>query len=257
MPAAPVPPPFERLEGRRFAFHPPIGKVASNEWIFRCATWSEIVVRNVATGRDLSVPRRFLSEASPVDRPARIVALREQLEYQAAEVRPARKRVIEMPRAEQSSVALEKRVGVAPVIGIRLEPRRESKASRLAGGAVALGVMGCLALVGYSLEGERPHRRAIVTSVGQTYLLLTANDSYQSVVKHLGVPNGDQRVIVPSGDRLHLLNFSDRGFRAVLKTTGASEYYVGSVDSGGRALHTVLLPSGVLSSELLHQLQDF
>ena len=258
MPAAPIPPPFERLEGRCFAFHPPIRKIDSNEWTYRKATWSEILVRNMATGRDLSIPRRFLGEAIGTDRAVCIVGLREQLEWQGGTVMPAHPRVIEMPRrAWEGASPRRPRQEPAPVIGIRLEPRKESRASRLAGGAVALGVMGCLALVGYSLEGGEAHRRAMVTSLDHTYLVLGASDNFSRVVQTLGVPDADRWTLTPAGDRLHVLSYSDRGFRAVLLAAGDSEQYIGSVNLRGRILQAVLLPDGSASNGLLHGLDEY
>jgi hypothetical protein len=128
----------------------------------------------------------------------------------------------------------------APVINIRLEARTETRAGRLAGGAIALGVLGCLAVVGYSLEGGYAHRRTLMTPLGQTYFALTGEDTYHSVVRVLGVPDSDRWVIMPDGNRLRVLNYTGRGFRAVLAPAASGEErYIGSVDERGHVLESV------------------
>ncbi len=258
MPSAPIPPPFERIEGRRFSFYPPILKIGSNEWTYRHATWSEILVRNAFTGTDLSIPRRFLGELSEVDHPVIIIGLLQELEYRNGAVSPHQRRVIEMPIAVgETPRPRRENAQLAPVIGIRLEPRGESRASRVAGGAVALGVLGCLAVVGYSLQGGEAHRRGIVSSLDQTYLALSGRDTYGTVVQALGVPEFDRWVTTPEGRRVHLLGYPDRGFRAALMIDGPSERYIGSISDQGRVLQSVLLPQGDTSSAILHDLEDF
>lgn len=258
MPAAPIPPPFERCEGRRFTFYPPILGIASNDWTYRRSTWSEIEVRNVATGFDLLVPRRFLGEASEAEDPAIVVSLSEQLEYREGAVRPYRNRVIEMPvggiEAPPSVRGPQHR---ASVVSIRLEAGNGSRASRVMGGAVALGVVGCLALVGYSLQGGPAHRRAVITSLDRTYLTLNSSADYTRVVEALGVPEGNRWVITPDGRRLRLLEYPDRGFRAVIMPLAGGERYIGSVDDEGRILQAVLMPDGEPSSLLLRGLEEF
>ncbi len=258
MPSAPIPPPFERIEGRRFSFYPPILKIGSNEWTYRHATWSEIIVRNTATRTDLSIPRRFLGELSEVDHPVTIIGLLQELEYRNGAVWPHQRRVIEMPMAVgESPRPRRENAKLAPVIGIRLESRPESRASRVAGSAVALGVLGCLAVVGYSLQGGDAHRRSMVSSLDRTYLSLSGRDTYPSVVQTLGVPDSDRWVTTPEGDRLHLLEYADRGFRAVLMPDEHGERYIGSIGAQGGVLQSVLLPRGDTSSAILHRLEDF
>ncbi len=258
-PAAPIPPPFAHLEGRKFSFHPPIRQIASNEWTYRYATWAEIIVRDAATRHDLCIPRRFLGEAARLDRPTVTINLLEPLEFRDGAVWPIRRRVIEMPVVSDAPRVRSENRTPAPVIGIRLESRPESRASRLAGGAVALGVLGCLALVGYSLEGGEAHRRALVTTLGHTYLALTANDTYSTVITALGIPDSDRWVTTPEGHRVRLLNYADRGFRAVLLADpGVRDgRYAGAVNPHGRILQSVLLPDGGTSTAILRGLESF
>ena len=57
------------------------------------------MVRNTKTNEEVSVPRRYLGEISPVDAPVMIVGLMAELEFRTGVVWPAERRVIEMPRA--------------------------------------------------------------------------------------------------------------------------------------------------------------
>ncbi len=256
MPAAPIPPAFERLGGRRFSFYPAIQRVPANEWTFRHATWNEVMVRNMANARDLWISRRFLGELSENDSPVLVVSLLEKLELRDGGVYPCRSRVIEMPVCDAGGQEIE-RGKPAPVISIRLEGKNESRASRVAGGAVALGVLGCLAVVGYSLEGGNVHRGAVVSSLDKTYLALNGADTYPTVVRALGAPDRERWVVTPSGNRVRLLEYADRGFQAVLvPQLGGPDRYAGSVDERGRILQSVVMPRGGLSTPILRDLQE-
>ncbi len=59
---------------RPFSFYPPVVGVEHNEWLYKQATWSEILVTNTKTNMEVWVPRRFLGELSKVDEPVMIVA---------------------------------------------------------------------------------------------------------------------------------------------------------------------------------------
>lgn len=214
------------------------------------------MVRNAANGRDLWISRRFLGELSENDTPVLVVSLLEKLEFRDGGVYPCRPRVIEMPVSDAAGPVAE-RPEPAPVISIRLEGRNESRASRVAGGAVALGVLGCLAVVGYSLEGGSVHRGAVVSSLDKTYLALSGSDTYESVVRALGAPDRERWVVTPSGNRVHLLDYADRGFQAVLvPKPGGPDAYAGSVDERGRILQSVVMPRGGLSTPILRDLQE-
>src|SRR5581483_5526731 len=139
MASPPIPPLLDHLARRPFAFYPAILHVEHNQWFFRKATWSELLVVNARTGVELSIPRRFVGEVSSIDDPVLIVGLQRELEYRDGAVWPHRRRVLEMPvavGAEGASAAAQRR-GPAPVIGIRLEARRSTRTFKLVGGAVA------------------------------------------------------------------------------------------------------------------------
>ncbi len=213
------------------------------------------MVRNVANGRDLWISRRFLGELSENDSPVLVVSLLEKLEFRDGGVYPCRPRVIEMPVCDAAPVG--ERGGPAPVVSIRLEGKNESRVSRVAGGAVALGVLGCLAVVGYSLEGGNDHRGAVVSSLDKTYLTLNGADTYPTVVQALGAPDRERWVVTPGGNRVRLLDYADRGFQAVLvPQVGGPDRYAGSVDERGRILQSVVMPRGGLSTPILRDLQE-
>src|ERR1700730_11997307 len=77
----PISPSLEHLVARPFSFYPAILNIEHNEWLFRKATWSEILVHNVKTNEELWIPRRFLGEISLVEDPVLIVGLVKELEY--------------------------------------------------------------------------------------------------------------------------------------------------------------------------------
>src|SRR5208337_4305997 len=126
MASPPLPPALDPLAGRPFSFYPAIRGIQHNEWIFRKATWSELVVVNRKSGEEISIPRRLVGEVSIVDDPVVIVGLLRELEYREGAVWPCQRRVIEMPLAvgETRPAGPPLRHAPAPVVGIRLEPAR-------------------------------------------------------------------------------------------------------------------------------------
>ena len=143
MASPPIPPALAPLAGRPFSFYPAIRGVQHNEWIFRKATWSELVVVNRNSGDEISIPRRLVGEVSIVDHPVVIVGLLRELEYREGAVWPCQRRVIEMPVAvgEPRSAAPQPRRVPAPVVGIRLEPRRTRRVYRAVGGLLAVAIL--------------------------------------------------------------------------------------------------------------------
>src|SRR5215467_3023927 len=134
-----MPPQFEHLGSRPFSFYPAILHIDHNEWLFRKATWSEVLVVNCKSGEEIWIPRRFLGEVSRVEDPVLIVGLNKELEYRGGAVWPYQRRVIQMPLAvndEPRSIPVASRSEPAPVIGIRVEST-ESRLGRLVGIALA------------------------------------------------------------------------------------------------------------------------
>src|SRR5215470_14002962 len=189
MPIPPIPPPLESLGSRAFSFYPAIINIEHNEWLYRKATWSEVLVVNAKTGEELWIPRRFLGELSSIDDPVVIVGLSKELEYRGGAVWPYQRRVIQLPLAVNDaprSAAVPAKSEPAPVIGIRVEST-ESRLGRLVAVALACGTVACILVVALSREGVlRP--RVTFTAKDQMYQELSHNDDYFSVVQKLGQP---------------------------------------------------------------------
>ena len=142
MASPPIVPSHFHLAARTFSFYPAIAGVAHNEWRLRKATWQDWLVVNSRTSEEISIPRRFLGEISSTDHPVLIVGLLRELQCKNGVALPFERRVIEMPLAAgaENDPRLRPRSGPAPVIGIRLEPRRRHRVFQLVGGALALAI---------------------------------------------------------------------------------------------------------------------
>jgi hypothetical protein len=143
MASPPIVPSLLHLAARPFSFYPAIAGVTHNEWRLHKATWQDWLVVNSRTNEEISVPRRFLGEVSSTDHPVLIVGLLRELQCTNGVALPFERRVIEMPVAaggENDPRPLPRSGGPAPVIGIRLEPRRRNRAFQLVGGALAIAI---------------------------------------------------------------------------------------------------------------------
>ena len=130
MSISPLPAPLPQLTGRRFSFYPAILNIRYNQWMYRRATWSEIVVVNTATGEEACIPRMFLGGASRIDEPVVVVELKRELEWRDGVVRPHRCLVIELPVAANDAANAPHQENPAPVVSIRLEAARELRAGK-------------------------------------------------------------------------------------------------------------------------------
>lgn len=148
MASPPIPPALGHLGNRPFSFYPAIRGIEHNEWVFRKATWSEMLVVNRKTGEELSIPRHLVGDVSIVDDPVVIVGLLHELEYREGAVWPCRRHVIEMPLAvgETRQPAPQPRPVPAPVVAIRLEPRKTRRIYKVVGGMMALAILLHLAI---------------------------------------------------------------------------------------------------------------
>src|ERR1051326_2066662 len=195
MASPPIPPSLEHLSPRPFSFYPPIINVEHNEWLYRKATWSEILVVNCKTGVEIWISRRFLGEISRVDDPVLIVGLNRELEYKGGAVWPYQRRVIEMPVAVGGTSAAPprspERVSPAPIVGIRLESN-DKRVVNLIGGALAVGIFLCVAALTLNRVGELRQRNTVFTARDQQFLDLSSRDDYVSVVQKLGLPASDR-----------------------------------------------------------------
>jgi len=248
--ASPPIPLVEHLAGRPFAFYPAILHVEHNQWFFRKATWSELVVVNSKSSAELSIPRQFVGEVSSIDEPVLIVGLLRELEYRDGAVWPHRRRVLEMPiavGAEETGPAPQSRRGPAPVVGIRLEARRSRRTVKIVGGAMAAAVfLGGVSLVRENAIRPRP---SAARALGD----FTAQDGYSSIVRKLGPPAGD-RSFTQDGHAYRVLEYSKGRFAVVLRGS-PDPRYIGAIDASGNPLHPVILPSGESAAPLLRRLK--
>src|SRR5215471_7529593 len=117
-----IPPQFDHLITRPFSFYPPIVGIEHNEWLYRKASWSEILVVNCKTSEEIWISRRYVGEVSRVDDPVLIVGLVRELEYKGGMVVPYQRRVIEMPVAVGGNAPVapteHERNPLAPIVGI-------------------------------------------------------------------------------------------------------------------------------------------
>jgi hypothetical protein len=245
--ASPPIPLLEHLAGRPFAFYPAIRHVDHNQWFYRKATWSELVVVNSKTGDELTIPRRFVGEVSSIDEPVLIVGLHRELEYRDGAVWPHQRRVIEMPMAVGDSAVSPSsslhRSGPAPVVGIRLETPRSSRTLKLVGGAMAAAVF----LSGVGLVRVGGVRRAVFE--------FGPRDGYPSIVRKLGPPEGE-RSLTEGGTEYRALEYSGRRFTVILRG-GSDARYLGTMDANWQPIHSAPLASGESSLALLHALKRF
>ncbi|HEV2444343.1 MAG TPA: hypothetical protein VGS58_00415, partial [Candidatus Sulfopaludibacter sp.] len=200
MASPPIPPLLGHLAARPFSFYPPILHVEHNEWIFRKATWSELVVVNHKTGLEVSIPRTFVGEISLIDHPVVIVGLNRELEYQDGAVSPYQRRVIEMPIAVGE--ARPQRNAPAPVVAIRLASRRDNRGFRLIGGAMAAALL--LSAGVANLMNVR--QRAVVTR-DRSFLDLTGRDDYAAILRKLGPPASERYRDGRDGSRFGALGY--------------------------------------------------
>jgi len=254
MSISPQPTALQQLGGRRFSFYPPILNISHNEWIYRRASWGEFVVVNTGSGEEVCIPRIFLGEVSlaeAVGVPAVIVGLKRELEWKAGAVSPRLRPVIELPMAvndsRPSTPANAHRM--APVINIRLEPHPELGRFRKVGVSVMLGAMALLIVADVARQMQM-RQRADVFRISRSWLQLTPEDDYVSVVRKLGKPASDRTWRGADGSSWRVLGYPGREFRVVLGGSVRS-HYMGTIDQHGRVLGAVALPDGSSAARLL------
>ncbi|HEY4086832.1 MAG TPA: hypothetical protein VGM43_12885 [Bryobacteraceae bacterium] len=245
--------------GRSFAFYPPILGVAHNEWRFRRATWTDVVVVNTKSGDEACIPRSFLADVS-ANAPVVIVGLKKELEWREGMAVPYRRPVVELPIAVNDnmpspSVQASRPRRPAPVVSIRLDsPRTPAATGRKAVVVVMLGVVAAAVVADVArpgevlerIEGVRPHR---------VWQQLTPGDNYSAVVSKLGQPEAQRTFIDEEGEVFRSLEYPSARFTAILEgTTQEDAHYVASLDARGRILGT---PPGSVSAARLRSLPHF
>ncbi len=255
-----VPPALEQLGPRPFSFFPPICNITHNEWLYRRATWSEVLVQNTQTNQEVWVPRRFVGAVSRVEEPVMIVGLTKELEFKAGTLWPMERRIIEMPRALNDSPRMpltEAPVRPASVVGIRVESSPESRIGRLLLGGIALGIVGCVMAVSLYRGGVLGNK-ILYAPVMQTDLGLSASDDYYTVVRMLGTP-AQERWRSDQGEvQYRLLSYPQQGYFIILMGQDRKQTrYIGAMDQNWVPVHTVQLPGNVNSRTLLRTIKRF
>ena len=169
----PLPPIMDQLGNRHFSFYPPIINIEHNEWQFRRATWSEILVVNSSTGEEIWIPRRFVGEVSRIKDPVLIVGLVKELEYKARSrmaVSAARDRNADCRwrRLAQSPFRHAQRTGP----GHRHTPANpvtDSHVGRLRR-LLLVGVVACIVVVTMHRGGDAAASASYTPASDQTYL---------------------------------------------------------------------------------------
>jgi hypothetical protein len=168
-----LPLPIHEMGQQRVSLYPSIANAGPNEWLVCGATLTDVRLVNARTKRELCIPRRYIGAMSETDGPVLAVGLTKELEWSNGFVSPRVKRVIEMPRAVSATsdsprLRLPATPTAARVVGIRLDTRTDSKASRIAvyAGTVAI-VVSLLVLVVFrdwlfTARAVHPAARAVV-----------------------------------------------------------------------------------------------
>jgi hypothetical protein len=239
MSALPAPPPLDQIGQRPFSFYPAILGIEQNEWVFRRATWSEVLVHNTKTGADVWIPRRFLGEASRIDEPVVIIGLLKELEYKGGLISPHERRVLEIPRPMMDPVSAlppemaEQRP--APVSSIRLEGGAESRVGRRLLGAVALGILACVVVI---LILRDSATRVTYTPVMQAELGFTGADDYFSITNKLGPPKEDRWRSEQGEMQFRLLKYPRQGLSIILMGIDRKDVrYIGALDPNWHVIH--------------------
>lgn len=259
MSVPPIPPPLDEVGPRPFSFYPPIVGIEHNEWLYRKANWSEVLVLNTKSQIETWIPRHYIGEVSRVDEPMVIVGLRKELEFKAGSVWPYVRRVIEMPRAvnDVPRLPVDAPAGPAPVIGIRLENRNELRIGRLIGAALLLGTIGCVLMVSI-FRGAFTGRGVRYQPVLQTDLGLNATDDYFSVVRKYGTPAEDHWRSGNGALQYRVLKYPGRSMSVILMGTERSNVlYIGAMDADWRPIDSVTMRGGGDTMALLRALPRF
>lgn len=257
MPVPPIPPPLENLGQRPFSFYPPILGIEHNEWQFRKAAWSEVLVVNTKDASEIWVPRVYLGEISRIDEPVMILGLTKELELRAGQILPHVRRVIEMPRAvnDQYRPAAADVSEPASVVGIKLEDRNETSIGKLILIVMMVGIIGCVLLVSLFRDGQE---RVSYRPVLQSELGLAGTDDYFAVVRKLGAPAEDRWLSDKGEMQYRVLRYPKEAISVVLMGPERDKaLYIGSVDSRRRPVHSVSLPGGRDTQSLLRNLPAF
>jgi hypothetical protein len=254
------PPSLDHLSTRPFSFYPAIIGIEHNEWLYRKATWSEILVVNCKTEQEWWISRRYIGEVSKVDDPVLIVGLNKELEYKGGTVWPHNRRVLQMPTAAPPAPEAVEGAEAGPeppMSGVGSEPASDMRIVKLIGGVVAIAVLAYLGVLNYVRVGEL-RQRIKFTTKDQTYLELSARDDYFGVVQKLGTPSQDRWQSDTGAIQYQAMAYPERGYTIILMGGDRkSVLYIGTLDSNWVPVHSVQLRSGGTTFAMLRELKRF
>ena len=253
MASPPIPPQLDHLVTRPFSFYPPIVGIEHNEWLFRKASWSEIMVLNCKSSSEIWISRRYIGEVSRVDDPVLIVGLIRELEYKGGMVIPFQRRVIEMPLAVGGGAQVAAgRSEPAPIVGIRVSSPTDRRIIKLICGAVIAAIV----LATFAVYLSRP--RVVFTTRDGTYLGLTARDDRTAIVGKLGEPATDHWQSDSGELQYEALAYPERRLTVILMGSDRKNvHYIGAMDQAWKPVHAVPLRSGGSTDSLLRGLRRF
>jgi hypothetical protein len=253
MASPPIPPQLDHLVTRPFSFYPPIIGIEHNEWLFRKASWSEILVLNCKSGAEIWISRRYIGEVSRVDDPVLIVGLNRELEYKGGMVVPFQRRVIEMPVAVGGAAqAAGERSEPAPIVGIRVASSTDRRAIKLICGGVIFAIVAAI----FTIYISRP--RVVFTTRDQTYMGLTGRDDRTAVIGKLGEPSSDHWQSDSGELQYEALAYPEKHLTVILMGSDRKAvHYIGAMDQTWNPVHSVPLRSGGSTDSLLRGLRHF
>lgn len=234
---------IEQLGERKFSFYPAIIGVDHNEWIFREATWSEVLVENVKSAQEIWVPKRYVGAVAKVDEPMAIVGLTKEIEFRMGSIVPHTRRVIEMPRAVNEGP----RPGATPVPEAArpsalqsiagVSSGADSKISKMLLIGVAAAVVLVVLVVGFFRGSDK---RVSFTPVVQSEIVFSARDDYFAVERRLGKPAEDKWRSDQGEIQYRYLWYPEQGMAVILMGSDRDRaLYIGELDKEGRVIHSV------------------
>jgi hypothetical protein len=239
----PIPPSIEQLGTRPFSFFPPILEIEYNEWTFREATWSEVLVENVKTHQEIWVPKRFIGEVARVDDPMAIVGLNKELEYRAGSILPHVRRVIEMPRAVNEGP----RPGATPSPDVPKTPTAlqaltgvsnssDSKIGKMLLVAIGTAILLVVIVVAFFNDADK---RVRFSPVVQSDITFSERDDYFAIERRLGKPAEDKWKSDQGEIQFRYLWYPQQQMAVILMgTERGSAAYIGELDKDGRVIHS-------------------
>jgi hypothetical protein len=253
-----APPVLDDFGDRLFSFYPPILNVEHNEWKFRQARWSEILVENPRSGIEVWIPRSFLGDLAKVDEPVIIVGLKRELEYKGGSVIPYARRVIPMGGSSALRVAAPgtEAAAPAPPNTLRLDAS-ETKIGRLIAGVLIIGILACF-LVVLLLRRKTTGGDVEYQGVLQTDLGLSYESNYFDIVRKLGEPAQDRYKSDVGERQYRALTYTDNDLTLILMGADRKDmHYIGAKDGKWRTVHTVKMPGGEPTDAVLRTLPKF